>query len=287
MGLDYNSLIGAFKALGNPSTIKTPVTNVPAKQFFANYMDSPMYKKRLTDMGVSDAPDVKNLLNTNISQVNGPGSVAYANSEWPGLSSKQAGFPVKPGVSNINIDLGRPEQDSIKKKYGTNNIPDHIVAHELSHVSRQLSPQEESLIGSLNKKEDEAAVWNRYTKNGGDDSFANFLNKNKPNAHDARPSEIKADLDALRYSLYKKGIYDTSKRDMTLDDFNKASKDPEIKNSLEYKRLTERFKPEHLILLNNSIASAHAPIEVPAYNPAAAMFGANGLQNSVGLPKMG
>lgn len=260
MGYDYNNLKNAFKSVGSP------VTNVPAKQFFADYMSSPMYKRRLNTFVSQQMPDVNNLLNTHVSEVNGPGSIAYDKTVFPNMDTQHAGFPINSGTSNINVDRG--QMGYINKQYGVNQPADHILAHELSHVSRQLSPSEELFIAGLNNKKDEREAYNAYIKSGVSNPFSEFLHAAYNNTHDARPSEIKADLDAFRYSLYKKGIYDTAKRNMTVDDFNKAGKDPEIKNSLEYKRLTDRFKPEHIIQLNNSLASAHAPIETDdTYSP--------------------
>lgn len=230
-----------------------PVTKVPAKQFLANYMSSPIYKQRLYNSGVSEQPDVNNVLNAHISQVNGAGSVAYNKEQWPDMNSQKAGFPIKNGVSNINID--RKDVANVDKIYGVKNTPENTLSHELSHVSRVLSPQEESLIGSLNRKSGESDVWKSFLKSGANGSFSDYLNNNYDRTHDARPAEIKADLDALRYSMFKKGIYDTSKREMTIDDYKKAVQDSDIKKSLEFKRLSERFKPDDLILLNNSIAA--------------------------------
>lgn len=233
-------------------------TKVPAKNFSAKYMSSPIYAKRLSNFNIADTPDIQNMLNASMSQVNGPGSIAYDKERTAQTDTNHARFPITPGKSNINIDMG--QIGYINKKYGVNQMPDSQVAHELSHVSRNLKPEEESFIGSLNKKKDEAAVYKEFKKGGVVDSdlkpftFSGYLNTLYQGTHDARPSEIKADLDALRYQMFKKGIYDTSKRDMTIEDYNKMSKDKEIQNSLEYKRLSQRFSPNDLIKINNTVA---------------------------------
>lgn len=98
------------------------------------------------------------------------------------------------------------------------------------------------------------AAYKEYKKLGLSQPFSSFLSVAYEGAHDAKPNEIKADLDALRYKMWKKGIYDTSKGDMTNEDYKKMSQDKEIKNSLEFKRLSERFKPSDIVILNNKIA---------------------------------
>lgn len=223
--------IDPFTEFGGQS-INQPTTNIPAKQFLADYMSSPIYKQRLANFGITDKPDVQSLLNTNIISQPGYGSGHYS----PLLSNEMLqnkdgfnanGLNLKPNIPNINID--RNEIKRLKKNFGYTEQPDNVLAHELSHQSRDLGTGEQIIINSLNKNKD-------------------------INQHDDAPNEIKADLDALRFMMYKKGIYDTSKRDMTQDDFNKVSQDPEIKKSLIFNRLLKRFKPSDLIQLNNSIA---------------------------------
>lgn len=239
-------------------------TKVPQKQFLANYMSSPMYKKRLSNFNIINQPNTSNLLNTTVSQVSGPGSIAYNQINSSKTNTNKAGFPIIQGKSNINVDRG--QIGFIDKTYGVDQKPDSIMAHELSHVTRDLSPEEENFIASLNKKPEEANVYNDFVKYAPVDSktlaplkFSDYLNTMYNNSHDARPNEIKADLDALRFQMLKKGIYDTSKRDMTIDDYNNASQDNDIKNSLEFKRLNDRFNPKDLIKINNTVASTIAP----------------------------
>lgn len=232
---------------------KGPKTTSATKNFLANYMDSPMYKKRLINFNITTPTDSQDLLNTAISSINGPGSIAYTKQSSSKTDTQHARFPITQGKSNINIDRG--QIGYINNLYDVDQQPDHIMAHELSHVSRQLSPEEEDLIGSLNKKKDEATAYSEYKKSGVVDPFSTFLDAAYSGTHDARPNEIKADLDALRYSMFKKGIYNTTDRDMTIEDYKKASQDSEIKKSLEFKRLMDRFKPEDIIKLNNTIAA--------------------------------
>lgn len=230
----------------NPNGIK-----VPAKQFFADYMNSPIYKSRLSNLNNKDKPDVKNLINTPITYNNGQGSKTDF-----GRIIDNTGTHIYPGTSKINIDPSAVLRAN--KFYGVDGNVDNTTAHELSHGSRVLTPKEELLIASLNKNKTDNQLYTDYKKSKSNGTISDFIGTNYESnvaSHDAKPDEIKADLDSFRYQMKKKGIYDTSKRDMTLDDFNKASKDSEINKSLEFKRLMDRFKPSDILLLNNKIAT--------------------------------
>lgn len=235
-------------------------TKVPAKQFFANYMSSPLYKARLKNAGPMDAaPDVQALLNTNILNKNGYGSENYgdavstliASSKDPNKGFGRLMIPgLKPNVGNINID--RQEISKVKKEFGHTDTLDDILAHELSHQSREITGREQLLIAGMNRSKPNQQNLSNFINSKSKDNFGDSL---KSTQHDDNPYENKADLDALRYMMSKKGIYDTSKRDMTIDDFNKASQDPEIKSSLMFNRMIQRFKPTDIVTMNNTIAS--------------------------------
>lgn len=211
-----------------------PQVRVPVKNFYANYMESPMYKKRLQNFNINSQPDVQSLLNTNIMSERGRTSFAIDKNESNRRIDRGdniLNFPnLKENVPNINID--RSQIEDAKEFYNANLTPEQIVAHELSHVARKLSLGEEAYIKA------------RELKSSSLDT-----------SHDTKPNEIKADLDALRYQMQKKNLYDTSKRNMTLDDYNKVLNDKEINQTLEFKRLQKVLKPQDLIQLNNTIAS--------------------------------
>lgn len=222
-----------------------PPTKVPAKQFMANYMDSPIYQKRLSNFNITAPPNTQHLLNTPITFNDGQANDYKVNS--------------KTGKYGINVD--RQELSEIKDK------PDDVLAHELSHSSRDLSPSEQDFIASKNKSDLGYGLYSQYyaarAVNGYKGSFDNFQSNGHGTGddayHDFRANENKADLDAFRFMMYKKGIYDTSKRDMTIDDFNKAKADKDISKSMMFNRLLKQFKPEDIIKINNTIAMNKTP----------------------------
>lgn len=246
--------IGQFADGGDIDPDK-PVTKVPAKKFYAKYMSSPIYQERLNKAYIADKPNIQNVLSAHISEVPGAGSFGQDELSSYFLNESDAGFPIIKGKSNINID--RSQAKYLSKQYpGTVTTPEQILSHELSHISRPLRPQEQLMIGSMNKSHSGKSLYKDYLKSDKKLNYIDFISKDPRDNHDNTPDENKADLDAIRYMMFKKGIYDTSKRDMTLDDFNKASKDKEINKSSVFQRLNSKFKPEDLIWMNNNIASS-------------------------------
>lgn len=218
---------------------KSTTTNVPAKQFMADYMSSSMYKSRLANFN-APSPSVQNLLNIPIT-ANPKQSTEYYNDS-------------KTGRTYVNINT--TEDTGIRDK------PANIMAHELSHGARELTPQEQSYILNMNKSPLGYGLNAQFTTDsalgkykGSADGYKGQSDNGQDAYHDYRPNENKADLDALRFMMFSKGIYDTSKRNMTLDDFNKASQDPEIKNSMMFNRLKQQFTPDDIIQMNNKVAT--------------------------------
>lgn len=219
-----------------------------AKRFLANYMVSAIYKKRLQSQGVPNSPPVQPVLNV---------PVSYNTNQ-----DTQATI-VKNGTETENsININKSQLANAKKDFNFPISVDQAKVHELSHISRNLSPSEQLLIASKNKSDLGYGLLSQYQadsftgkyKGQYDDYQTDGTGTHNDAYHDYRPNENKADLDAFRYLMQKKGIYDTSKRDMNIDDFNKASKDPEIKNSLIFNRLIQQFNPDDIIKLNNTIA---------------------------------
>ena len=78
--------------------------------------------------------------------------------------------------------------------------------------------------------------------------------KGKINNHDINPRESYADLNTLRWMMYKQGIYDTKTGDMKKEHLDKAKKDPYIQKSFSNKRLFKHFSDKDIIRLNNTVA---------------------------------
>lgn len=199
------------------------------------YTNSKVYKDRLAQTGGGTKPQsVDNLASTQVTQDSNKESGAIYNNSIH-------------STNRLNINTNQ------LNKLGA--TLDEGYAHEWSHLARKLSSGEQNTIFNLNKSKDATNLRNIYNP-------SIYNNKNivqhvndEPIYHDIMPSESKADLDALRYQMYKKGIYDTSKGNMDEATMNKALADPEIKNSFITKRLLQNFDPKSLIQMNNTIAS--------------------------------
>jgi len=243
-GGEQHNPFSLFGGVSTPPSANPNVTKVPAKQWLATYMQSPIYQNRLSNFNAAK-PNVQHLLNTPITFNNG--------------ATSQYATDSKTGNYGVNID--RTEIAKIK------DHPDDILSHELSHSSRNLTPEEQVFIASKNKSDLGYGLYAQYQADVGLGKYLgqynDYLNSGHGTAddayHDYRPNENKADLDALRFMMFKKGIYDTSKRNMTMDDFKKAAKDPTIKNSMMFNRLLKQFKPEDIILINNKVAKNNQP----------------------------
>lgn len=166
--------------------------------------------------------------------------------------------------SDISTLLSLPQS----KQIGA-NLYREVVPHEYTHNTRGLSPDEEEKITSLSKNSDKAlktyndqkpiaqSLYN--LKNRGQDpdkpKYDVFSDLSETTNHDFSPNEKYADLNALRFMMWRNNIYDTRKGDMKIEDLQKAMKNPEIKDSFIMKRMLQNFNPDDIVRFNNTIAS--------------------------------
>jgi hypothetical protein len=144
------------------------------------------------------------------------------------------------------------------------------IAHELSHNIQSYSGGDGGWrddggrkgSGGLNKKEYIDLLKNNLSLykfkdetrnklidkvNKSEDSFSRSMYSDVLD-HDTRPEEMKADIDALRFELFKDKIYDARTQDFKQEHLDKA------KNSLRKQRLQKHYTDEDLIYLMNTIA---------------------------------
>ena len=176
---------------------------------------------------------------------------------WPRLNAKPGEYPT--------IMLDTAQANKLKL-----NLIHDVLPHEYTHTTRGLNFAEEKDFVDKNKvkvatKKYPYDKWLKSPEFGEEISAGNTENiystylgeKGQQTGiltHDEQPQESYADLNALRYMLYKQGIYDTRKGPMTMDHFQKAMKDPWLKEQFTFKRMLKHFKPEDIIKLNNTIA---------------------------------
>jgi len=215
------------------------------KNWMVNYMDSNLYKQRLAKMGNKPITNDQRqaLLNTNIvlSDFDGTRLVRKSEVNFVTTPIVRSIYGVKEGLfkrdvpnilihPNVEKEVSNSYKIQDKSLSGLSLPKDIVLAHELSHAQRTLNNTETKFINKLVRP----------------DTYKN--------SHDSLADEQKADLDAVRYYMFKKNIYDPSKRNMTMDDFNKANADKEISGSFNFQRLLKSFKPENVIEFNNKIA---------------------------------
>lgn len=163
------------------------------------------------------------------------------------------------GSPTVKIDTAQ------SKKYKTDVISD-VLPHEYTHTARGLNIGEEKLFAEKNKnprviKQNpferflKSEEYKEETKFGNTENlYSEHLAQKSPDSHDEQPNENYADLNALRFMLYKQGIYDTRKGPMTIEHIKKAMNDPWLKKQFGFQRLLKSFTPEDLVKLNNTIA---------------------------------
>lgn len=212
-----------------PSTQEVSQSFNDAKRFFSEYIGSPKYMERFNKYGtygkygeavdkaaIQGRKDLVNSVKLRIVDNSVRGS-EYA--DWD---------------KSVILD---PVQ---MRKRGIS--PGSTAAHEMSHVAGAM-PVHLELPTSMNDA--------RYTSR---EALNEIGKRNKASEeHDASPWEAKADIDALRYLLWKDKIHDPSKEDFTPEMLKKAKE--KYKDNLTTHRLFNHFEDEDLIWLMNNIAA--------------------------------
>lgn len=210
------------------------------KDWFKTYVASPKYKERL--------------------------SAFYKYPEY--IQRKRAERIENVGEKNVSGDVLKydPDINIVKiSDAGLRNATataDESIAHEYGHSlnspknpkAAALSPREEGFIFDRNKSDKDSK------KDLKDSAMRQALGLSeylqiKPSLHNAKPSESHSDINAFRFLLNKRGIYDAGKQDITPEILQKAAKDPVIRKSFIYKRLKENFEDQGLLEIMNKVAS--------------------------------
>jgi len=258
------------------------------KDYLESYLQSPVYIKRLEgqdyktpqdvanfrlnrfkDTGIYNQSSEDNFIQNTYRNLRGFPDATFTGSAYDGNSNKLT----------LNNELDQKKKEKNKFRKGQNLDPQATEAHELSHASINAV--------KLNEK-DNFELFNRLQ---GYQIDEDFRQEDKDDLikqygydglfHDAKPTENKADLDALRYLMYKKNIYDTRKDgEFKKEHLNKLDNKDFIKN-----RLRTQYKDEDIIWLMNNIAQNEDNNLVYGQNGGAmsSVFGQTGLINM--LPK--
>lgn len=230
-------------------------TKDPA-EFYKSWIQSPEYAKRQLLTGYSEGEDLY-MPNAAASRESRLGAIEEMT---PITYNTRQPSEAKPGV------YGSPSYVNINPSDYVGTSKEAIQAHELAHVAgamgevrpgmmsakeqemfkKSMLPMKEPVLsGVQGSKEREASVR----------ALEDFK-------HSQEPDEAKADLDALRFMMYDKGIYDITKgKKFTETDFQKAKQN--LGNDRVFKRLENRMGKENFVKLMNTIASSDNQEELP------------------------
>lgn len=186
------------------------------KQFYKNYYNSPNYAARRKNTSGTGTPteNLNRLLKSKIVPSN---KGSYEKNGKIGIDKKD--------LMTYNTDMGT------------------LLSHEYSHPN-PLNATEKDLINTRNNLFDFPSKFTSGQVPINDQSLRNL--------HDSQAHEFKADMDALRYNLYKDKIYNTGTQQFDQKTLEKA-KELYKKNGF-MDRLFKRVKDKDLIYLMNTIA---------------------------------
>lgn len=198
--------------------------------FFNQYLDSPNYTKRLLKQGYSDPEAAIQLRKANLAVTKMKKDVA-----------KGSEYDTK--TQQVNVDPAQFVQ------HPDFTIPS-VFGHEFSHVVGAHHPLNTKIPFPMKMTDNEINEFEKRNKLSKiKEAPADMIGKI---LHDKLGNESKADLDALRYMLYKDKIYDTGTQNFDKNILNKAKK--RYSKDFNAKRLFKNFSDSDLIYLMNNIA---------------------------------
>jgi hypothetical protein len=250
-------------------TVPFTTTKDPAK-FYKSWIQTPEYEKRQLLTGYLQSsknkyetdPIASEVRNIRIGSLENIAPITYSDRQ---PSEARPGYYGSPSYVNIN-----------SSDY-TGTSRESIIAHELGHIagatdrSGGMSSLEKDIFRNSMlpmKKPVISGVQDSEERNASIRNLEDFM-------HLQKPYEAKADLDALRFMMYDKGVYDITKgKKFTETDFEKAKEN--LGKDRVFKRLTDRVGKKNFINLMNTIASADEEI-VPIAMNGASMPGSVGF----------
>jgi hypothetical protein len=243
------------KAVQPTPTVPYLQTKDPS-EFYKSWIQSPEYERRQLLTGYSEGEDLY-MPNAADSRESRLGAIEQMT---PITYNARQPSEAKPGV------YGSPSYVNINPSDYVGTSKEAIQAHELAHVAgamgevrpgmmsgkeqeifkKSMLPMKEPVLsGVQGSKEREASVR----------ALEDFK-------HSQEPDEAKADLDALRFMMYDKGIYDITKgKKFTETDFQKAKQN--LGNDRVFKRLENRMGKGNFVNLMNTIASTDNQEQLP------------------------
>lgn len=231
----------------NP-TVPYLQTKDPA-EFYKSWIQSPEYARRQLLTGYSSGEDLY-MPNAAASRESRLGAIEEMT---PITYSTRQPSEAKPGV------YGSPSYVNINPSDYIDTSKETIQAHELAHIAGAMG---EVRPGMMSAKEQE--IFKKSMLPMKEPVLSGVQGSKEREAskraledwkHSQEPDEAKADLDALRFMMYDKGIYDITKgKKFTETDFEKAKQN--LGKDRVFKRLTDRVGKKNFVNLMNTIAKA-------------------------------
>ena len=238
-----------------------PVPTVPYLQtkdpveFYKSWIQSPEYARRQLATGYVASPEDQSLFVPSAQKSREIRLGALENIAPITYSSREAS-DARPGL------YGSPSYININPADYIDTSKESIMAHELAHLAGATVPKGTTRPGVMSAKEQEifkksmlplkeptlSGVQGSKEREASKRALEDFI-------HSQKPEEAKADLDALRFMMYDKGIYDITKgKKFTESDFEKAKQS--LGKDRVFKRLADRVGKKNFVNLMNTIALA-------------------------------
>lgn len=227
-------------------------TKLSPKNYLELYLQSPVYLERLRNQGYSNP---QNVANSRLEKLQDTG-VYYQNPDdnilqetyrkFVGYTDANAiGSLYNPRTNTVTINEARDRKNVGKQ--GTYNR-DSTETHELSHATDAGFPLNTADEAQLFRRLKGFQLDEDFRYQDREDMINNKIYNDLP--HDQLPRENKADINGLRYILYKNGIYDTTKDgEFKQEHLNKVKNSEFVKN-----RLQNNYSDQDIIWLMNKIA---------------------------------
>jgi hypothetical protein len=242
---------------GETPTISPTVPYLQTKdpaEFYKSWIQSPEYERRLKSTGYSDVP--------NKQRVDELSQIEQVKKERLGLLENIQPLEYDPSKrseaiidyydgSTINVN------PSDYKTFSKQSVEAHEIAHVATPTSTMSNDEFGIFMGSMLplKKPIVSGVQGSKEREASKEAVGDF-------EHLGKPWEAKADLDALRFMMYDKGIYDITKgKKFTESDFEKAKQS--FGKERVFKRFTDRMGKKNFVNLMNTIAKADGEEELP------------------------
>lgn len=250
---------------GETSTISPTVPYLKTKdpvEFYQSWIQSPEYARRQLLTGYSPSAEDESLAVPSAALSRQTRLESLQNIDPITYSTRQPSES-RPGVYGIASTVNINPLDYIDTNRGM------VEAHELAHIAGAMESEGTTRPGVMSAKEQEIFKKSMLpikepVLTGAQGSKEREASKRalEDFEHSKKPKELKADLDALRFTMYDKGIYDITKgKKFTEADFEKAKQS--LGKDRVFKRLENRVGKKNFVNLMNTIAKADGEEELP------------------------